>query len=92
MTELRFKLLRIINKLRELESLLSPFLLVSLMANTLTMMAVICAFTTSTKVFDSFIKTYFFTTDLFISSVKIFIYFHFGEKIPNSFSQLKYVL
>ncbi len=92
MTQLRFKLLRIINKLRELESLLSPFLLVSLMANTLTLMAVICVFATATKVFDSFLMTYFFAVDFFISSVKIFIYFHFGEKIPNSFSQLKYVL
>jgi hypothetical protein len=34
----------------------------------------------------------FFAIDFFISLVKIFIYFHFGEKIPNSFSQLKYVL
>jgi hypothetical protein len=34
----------------------------------------------------------FFAVNLFVSSVKIFIYFHFGEKIPNSFSQLKYVL
>jgi hypothetical protein len=62
------------------------------MANTLTMMAVICALATSKKVFDSFLMTYFFATDLFISSVIIFIYFHFGKKIPNSFCQLKYVL
>jgi hypothetical protein len=91
-TELRFKLLRIINKLRELESLLSPFLLVSVMANTLTLMARICVFAAVTKVFNSLVITYFFTIDLFVSLVKIFIYFHFGEKIPNSFSQLKYVL
>ncbi len=92
MTKLRFKLLRIINKLRELELLISPFLLVSLMANTLTLMAVICVFATATKVFDSFLMTYFFAIDFFISSVKIFIYFHFGEKIPKSFSQLKNIL
>ncbi len=92
MTELRFKLLRIINKLRELESLLSPLLLVSLMANTLTLMAGICLFATATKVFDSFLIAYFFVVNFFVSLVKIFIYFHFGEKIPNSFSQLKYVL
>ncbi len=92
MTELRFKLLRIINKLRELESLLSPFLLVSLMTNTLTLMASICVFATTKKVFDSFLMACIFAVDFFVSLVKIFIYFHFGEKIPNSFSQLKYVL
>jgi hypothetical protein len=55
-------------------------------------MAVICVFATATKVFDSFLMTYFFAIDFFISSVKIFIYFHFGEKIPKSFSQLKNIL
>jgi hypothetical protein len=92
MTELRFKLFIIINKLRELESFLSPFLLVSLMANIITLMAGICVFATARKVFDSFLVTYFFAIGLYVSLVKILIYFHFGEKIPNSFSQLKYVL
>ena len=55
-------------------------------------MAFICAFATSQKVFDSFVKTNFYVIDLFTASVKLFIYFHFGEKIPNSFSQLKYIL
>jgi hypothetical protein len=34
----------------------------------------------------------FFAIDCFISLVNIFIYFHFGENIPKSFSQLKIIL
>jgi hypothetical protein len=60
LSQLRCKLWKINVKLRELESLLSPFLLLSLMTNTMIIMAGICIFATATKVFDSFLMTYFF--------------------------------
>ncbi len=64
LSQLRCKLWIITVKLRELESLLSPFLLLSLMTNTMTIMAGICVFATTTKVFDSFLITYFFAVNL----------------------------
>jgi hypothetical protein len=92
LSQLRCKLWKINVKLRELESLLSPFLLLSLMTNTMIIMAGICVFATATKVFDSFIMTYFFAITLYFAILKNFVYFHFGEKIPKSFSQLKNIL
>jgi hypothetical protein len=92
LSQLRCELWKINVKLRELESLLSPFLLLSLMTNTMIIMAGICVFATATKVFDSFIMTYFFAITLYFAILKNFVYFHFGEKIPKSFSQLKNIL
>jgi hypothetical protein len=55
-------------------------------------MAGICVFTTTTKVFDPFLMTYSFVFSLYLSVIRIFVYFHFGEKIPKSFTQLKNIL
>jgi hypothetical protein len=92
LSQLRCKLWKINVKLRELESLLSPFLLLSLMTNTMIIMAGICFFATATKFFDSFIMTFFFAVNLCFAILKNFLYFNFGEQIPKSFSQLKNIL
>ncbi len=62
------------------------------MINTMTIMAGICIFATTTKVFDFFPITYSFAVNLYLAIIRIFIYFHFEEKISKSFIQLKNIL
>jgi len=51
-------------------------------------MSGICTFASKNVLLLTLITKYFFGLILIISITKIIIYFHFGEKIPKSFSQL----
>ncbi len=88
MEKLRIKLLIINNKLSEFESLLSPFLLISITVNTMLCMSNICNLVTNHSQTTGFIR-YISAVNIFGSVVKLFIYFYFGEKIPKSFNHLK---
>ena len=55
-------------------------------------MAGIWILATEQKVTESGLVLYFYLSTSTVAFVKLFIYFHFGEKIPNSFNELKNTL
>ena len=87
--KLRINLMAIGKRLRQFESLLSPYLLVSIIVNTLVIMSCICSLVSLNYKNNSIVILYMICLDLFIRASKMIIYFQFGEKIWLSFNELK---
>ena len=85
-----------INKLRELESIISPLILASITEITIALMCSICTIasqdTQTDKIFIIYYKKFYFISYTFIGIIKLLFYFHFGEMIPNSFNRMKDLL
>ncbi len=86
---MRTKLLKLKNRLRQFESLLSASLLVSIMTSSLRIMASIC----NLSIRDFSLNLNFIQIISFINFwsgfIKLIIYFHFGEQISSAYIQLK---
>jgi hypothetical protein len=86
---MKIKLLKIKNKLRRFESIFSTGLLVSITSSTILAMLAICHFSTKDKPFNlNFFQTLSLLNFCF-GFIKIFVYFHYGEEVSNSFKRLK---
>jgi hypothetical protein len=87
--ELRIKLLKLKNRLREFESLFSTSLLVSIITSSLLTMASVCNLSIRDPSLNlSFIQILSFFI-FWVGFIKLLIYFHFGEEISSAYTQLK---
>jgi len=86
---LLMKLMKISNQLRGFESLLSPFLLVSILMNSMLGMSNICYLVTQYQKNTSSAIRFISAINLMTCFVKLIIYFYFGEKISSAFNQMK---
>jgi hypothetical protein len=87
--ELRIKLLKLSNRLRQFESLFSASLLVSIMTSSLQTMSSVCNLSIRGLTFNlNFFQIISFI-NFWIGFIKLLIYFHFGEEISSAYTQLK---
>jgi len=87
--ELRIKLLKLKNRLRQFESLFSASLLVSIMASCLQIISSVCnLFIRDLSLNLNFIQIISFIS-FWLGFIKLLIYFHFGEQISSAYNQLK---
>ncbi len=87
--ELRIKLLKLKNRLRQFESLFSASLLISIMTSCLQIMSSVCnLFIRDLSLNLNFIQIISFIS-FWIGFIKLLIYFHFGEQISSAYNQLK---
>ncbi len=86
--ELRIKLLKLKNRLRQFESLFSASLLVSVITSSLTAMTGVCIL----SIRDHSLNINLIQITSFINFcfgfIKLLIYFHFGEQISSAYTQL----
>jgi hypothetical protein len=86
--ELRIKLLKTKNRLRQFESLFSISLLVSIMTSSLNTMTGVCMLSIQDHSWNmNFIQILSFFNFCF-GFIKLLIYFHFGEQISSAYTQL----
>jgi hypothetical protein len=87
--ELRIKLLKLKNRLRQFESLFSASLLVSITTSSLTTITGVCILSIRDNSLNiSFLQIISFLNFCF-GFIKLLIYFHFGEEISSAYTQLK---
>jgi hypothetical protein len=87
--ELRIKLLKLKNRLRQFESLFSASLLVSITTSSLTTITGVCILSIRDNSLNiSFLQIISFLNFCF-GFIKLLIYFHFGEQISSAYTQLK---
>jgi hypothetical protein len=87
--ELRIKLLKLKNRLREFESLFSIPLLVSIITSSLLTMTGVYILSTRDHSWNiNFIQIIAFL-NFSVGFIKLLIYFHFGEEISSAYTQLK---
>ncbi len=87
--ELRIKLLKLKNMLRQFESLFSTSLLVSIMTSSLTTMTGVCVLSIRDHSLNINIIQIISFISFCIGFIKLLLYFHFGEQISNAYTQLK---
>jgi hypothetical protein len=87
--ELRIKLLKLKNRLREFESLFSTSLLVSIITSSLLTITGVYILSTRDHSWNiNFIQIISFIY-FCVGFIKLLIYFHFGEEISSAYTQLK---
>jgi hypothetical protein len=87
--ELRTKLLKLKNRLRQFESLFSASLLVSIMTSTLLTMASVCNLSIRDLSLNINLIQIISFINFWVGFIKLLIYFHFGEEISSAYAQLK---
>jgi len=86
--ELRIKLLKLKNRLRQFESLFSTSILVSIMTSSLSTMTGVCVPSIgdySQNIISIQVISYL---HFWFGFIKLLIYFHFGEQISSAYNQL----
>ncbi len=87
--ELRIKLLKLKNRLRQFESLFSIPLLVSIMTCSLLTMRGVCILSIGDYSWNINLILIISFLNLCFGFIKLLIYFHFGEEISSAYTQLK---
>ena len=86
--ELRIKLLKLKNRLRQFESLFSTSLLVSIMTSSLTTMTGVCVLSIRDHSRNINLIQIILFLNFCFGFIKLLIYFHFGEQISSAYNQL----
>jgi len=86
--ELRTKLLKLKNRLRQFESLFSTSLLVSIMTSSLTTMTGVCVLSIRDHSLNINLIQIISFINFWAGFIKLLIYFHFGEQISSAYNQL----
>ena len=86
--ELRIKLLKLKNRLRQFESLFSTSLLVSIMTSSLTTMTGVSILSIRDHSWNIDFTQIISFLNFCFGFIKLLIYFHFGEQISSAYTQL----
>ncbi len=87
--ELRIKLLKLKNRLRQFESLFSTSLLVSIITSSFLTIRGVFILSIRDNSWDINFTQIIAFLNFFVGFIKLLIYFHFGEEISSAYTQLK---